>query len=98
MKPTKQQIMEASEEQLDAWLSDFFGGSIQLYSTNIGLCYQAEEKIREIKQENEYANQLCYIVCGGWISLDFIEEILFDFIHASPKQRVQAMLLTIREE
>ena len=116
MKLTKEQIMEASEEQLWKWFIEWLWGycykpliEIALNSQGIALshCYQAEEKIRGMGKEERYAEILEFLILGeehhvfGYSAFNdaiVYYDDLYLVAHASPKQRCQAMLLTICEE
>lgn len=97
-------ILNMSEEQLNIECARFmnddiydgiFYDNIPLYSKSLDLMYQVEEKIKEMGLILEYVYNVTELASNN-IPVRMIEKE-FNSIHASPLDRLKAVLLTIEE-
>lgn len=70
--------------------SRFYHQRSQAYSTDISAAFQVEEKIKELKLIEQYANQLIFLATT--LSMN-ARQVLFAVAHASPEIRCKAALL-----
>lgn len=93
-------ILNMTEQQLDAECAKFMGlyddpaitYVIPEYSKSLDLMHKVEEKIKQKGYEDMYAGILSNIIG------DCTEPRQFDLIHASPVDKLKALLTVLDEE
>lgn len=84
-------ILSMTEEELNIECANFMDTTefpwLPQYSKSLDLMYKVEERLKEIGKHKKYAFNLAKLA----------NESPFAFIHASPLDRLKAVLLTIQE-
>lgn len=63
-----------------------------LYSSDIRLAFQVEERIAELELQGEYELALAEVVTDGKPNMAHV----WDYVHASPEQRCRAALEAVK--